>query len=220
MTPVDDSPAAAVTPADVHDPEPPYRIDDHIADLVALLDHLGVETAVVVGLSVGGIIAQGLAAARPALVKGLVLCDTAQKIGPPSMWEERMAAIREGGIASLAAPILERWFSKAFHAERPAELAGWRAMLTRTPVEGYLGTCAAIRDADLTAAAQGIAVPTLCVCGSEDGATTPAMVRALAELVPGARYEEIAGAGHLPGVEAPETLAGLIDGFLKENDLA
>ena len=99
-------------------------------------------------------IAQALASARPDLVRGLVLMDTAHKIGTPEMWGERMAAIRAGGIASIADAILVRWFSPDFHAQRPAELAGWRNMLTRTPVEGYLGCCAAIRDADLTAAAR------------------------------------------------------------------
>jgi len=195
-------------------PAGPYTIDDHVADVAGLFDALGIGRAVVVGLSVGGMIAQGLAAARPALVAGLVLCDTARRIGPPEMWDQRIAAIRAGGIAALAEPILERWFSARFRESRPEELAGWRAMLTRTPVEGYLGTCAAIRDADLTTAARGIAVPTLCLVGSEDGATPPALVRELAGLIPGARCHEIAGAGHLPCVEAPDEVAGLIEGFV------
>lgn len=201
-------------------PDSPYAIEDHVEDLVALLDHLGITSAVVVGLSVGGIIAQGLSTRRPELVKGLVLCDTAEKIGPPEMWDQRMEAIRAGGIEALAEAILQRWFSEGFRSGRQAELAGWRAMLVRTPAEGYLGTAAAIRNADMTAQARAIAVPTLCVCGSEDGATTPEMVRSLAALIPGARYEEIAGAGHLPCVEAPETLASLMRDFLGEHGLA
>ena len=200
-------------------PDAPYRIDDHVADLAALLDHLGVAEAIVVGLSVGGIIAQGLAAARPELVKGLVLCDTAHKIGTPEMWDERIAAVREGGIDALAEATLGRWFSERFHRERPAELAGWRAMLTRTPVEGYVGTATAIRDADMTAAAQGIGVPTLCLGGTEDGSTPPEVVRSMAELIPGARFETIEGVGHLPGVEAPDALAALIGGFLADAGL-
>ncbi len=197
----------------------PYVIEDHVSDLAALLDHLGVTQAIVCGLSVGGMIAQGLAA-RPGLVRGLVLCDTGHKIGPPEMWDARIEAIREGGISALAEPILERWFSPAFHAERADELAGWRNMLVRTPVEGYLGTAAGIRDADLTEQARAITVPTLCVCGSEDGATTPELVRSLAELIPGARFELIDGAGHLPCVESPDVLAGLITRFFEETGLA
>ena len=143
-------------------------------------------------------IAQALASARPDLVRGLVLMDTAHKIGTPEMWGERIAAIRAGGIASIADAILARWFSPDFHAHRAAELAGWRNMLTRTPVEGYLGCCAAIRDADLTAAARALSVPTLCMVGDMDGSTPPDLVAELAGLVPDAQLVTIAGAGHLP----------------------
>src|SRR3546814_14889579 len=88
-----------------------------------------------------------------------------------------MAAIEKGGIASIAEAILERWFSKNLRENDPVALAGWRAMLTRTPQKGYLGTCAAIRDADFTEEARRIAVPTPCLVGAEDGATPPALVR-------------------------------------------
>lgn len=201
-------------------PPAPYRLDDHVADLAALLDRLEISRAVVVGLSVGGMIALGLAAARPDLVRGLVLSDTAHRIGSPDMWNTRIDAIRAGGIAALAEPILERWFSAAFRSQKPDDLAGWRHMLTRTPAEGYIGTCMAIRDADLTDVARRIAVPALCLVGSEDGATPPDLVRSLAELIPGAGFEMIDGVGHLPCVEAPDTVADLIAGFLQEASLA
>ena len=161
-------------------------------------------------------IAQALAGARPDLVRGLVLMDTAHKIGTPEMWGERIDAIRAGGIASIADAILTRWFSPDFHAQRAAELAGWRNMLTRTPVEGYLGCCAAIRDADLTATARALAVPTLCMVGDLDGSTPPALVAELAGLVPGARLVTIAGAGHLPCVEQPEAVAQAMLAFFEE----
>jgi len=200
-------------------PPGPYKLDDHIADLAALLDHLGIGPAIVVGLSVGGMIAQGLSAARPDLVKALVLCNTAHKIATPEIWNERIAAVREGGIAAISEATLERWFSRAFHTERAQELAGWRHMLTRTPAEGYLATSAAIRDTDLTAAAQAISVPTLCVGGSEDGSTPPDLVRSLAALIPGAGFEVIEGAGHLPCIEKPDALASLTTGFFDKASL-
>lgn len=198
----------------------PYTIADHAGDLAALLDDLAVENAIVCGLSVGGLIAQGLYATRPELVSGLILCDTAHRIGTAEAWAERMAAIEKGGIASISEAILERWFTKAFRDNDPAALAGWRAMLTRTPIEGYLGTCAAIRDADFTEAAGKIAVPTLCVVGEEDGATPPELMRQTADLIPGARYEVIAGAGHLPCIERPAELSELILDFTEGNNLA
>ena len=200
-------------------PAGPYSLSDHVADLASLLDSLAVRDAIVCGLSVGGMIAQALTAARPDLVRVLVLCDTAHRIGPPGMWDTRIAAIEVGGIAALADSILERWFSAAFRAGRAEELAGWRNMLVRTPVEGYLGTCAAIRDADLTDRAAAIGVPALCLVGAEDGATPPDLVRSLAELIPGARFRIIDGAGHLPCVERPDALAAAMTEFLEETGL-
>src|SRR6185295_9805347 len=95
-------------------PPAPYSIDDHIADLAALLDTRKIEHAVIVGLSVGGVIAQGLAAKRRDLVQALVLCDTAHRIGTADMWNARIEAIRKGGVSSIADVILERWFSSGF----------------------------------------------------------------------------------------------------------
>ncbi|MEO3431371.1 3-oxoadipate enol-lactonase [Pelagibius sp. CAU 1746] len=197
----------------------PYSIDDHVGDLAALMDDIAVEGAIVCGLSVGGLIAQGLYASRPELVSGLILCDTAHKIGTEEMWSQRMAAVAEGGIASIADAILERWFTEEFRESDPIALQGWHAMLTRTPLEGYLGTCAAIRDADFTEEARRIALPALCVVGEEDGATPPELVRQMADLIPGARYEVIAGSGHLPCIERPAQLAELILDFTEGKGL-
>ena len=196
-----------------------YAIQGLAADLARLLDHLGVREAIVCGLSIGGMIAQALVATRPDLVGRLILMDTAHRIGTAAMWNERIGAIRDGGIAGIADAILTRWFSPAFHRDRAAELAGWRNMLTRTPVDGYLGCCAAIRDADLTNAARAIEVPTLCLVGDQDGSTPPDLVAELAALIPGSRCVTIAGAGHLPGVEQPAAVAAIMHSFLEETGL-
>ena len=197
-------------------PEGPYAMADHMQDLAGLLDAIDVKAAVIVGLSVGGLIAQALAVARPDLVKSLVLCDTAHKIGPRENWDTRIAAVEKGGIAALSEAILERWFSTGFRENRREELALWRAMLTRTPAAGYVGTCVAIRDADFTETSGALDLPAVCVVGSEDGATPPELVKSTAELI-GAGFVEIEGVGHLPSVEAPEALAGIIRTFLEEN---
>lgn len=197
----------------------PYAMALLAADLAGLLDRLEIGEAVICGLSIGGMIAQQLSAERPDLIRGLVLMDTAHKIGSPQMWDERIAAIRADGIASISDAILTRWFSPAFHRDRPDELAGWRNMLCRTPVEGYLGCCAAIRDADLTAAAKAIAVPTLCMVGEMDGSTPPSVVAELAGLVPGARLVTIAGAGHIPSVEQTGAVAEALSAFFTERRL-
>ena len=197
----------------------PYAMDDHVEDLIGLLDDLELDRIILCGLSVGGLIAQGVAARQPERLRALILCDTAAKIGDAGMWNTRMAAIEAGGIEALADPIMERWLSARFRAERPAEALAWRNMLTRTTVDGYLGTCAAIRDADLTESTRQISMPVLGIAGSEDGATPPDLVRATIELIEGARFEIIDGAGHLPSVEKPEIMDHLITGFLEENGL-
>ncbi len=191
----------------------PYKMEDHVGDLVALLDHLKVKNAILCGVSVGGMIAQGVYGSRPDLVRALVLCDTGHKIGTAQMWNDRISALEKGGIESLAEPILVRWFSSVFHEDQPAALQGYHNMLVRQTLEGYLGTCAALRDADYTAIAKSIAVPTLCVVGEEDGATPPELVAELAGLINGSEFEIIEGAGHLPSIEQPDKLTDLMKKF-------
>jgi 3-oxoadipate enol-lactonase len=192
----------------------PYKMTDLVGDLSALLDHLKVEKAVVVGLSVGGMIAQGLAALRPDLVSGLVLMDTAHKIGTVEGWNGRIATVRQKGMAAVADGILAGWFTEAYRKET-ADFEGYRAMLLRNDIEGYAGVCAALRDADLTESTRALNIPTLCIAGEHDATTSPAIMRTTVELIDGARLEVIRDAGHIPCVERPKEVAGLIAGFLK-----
>lgn len=198
-------------------PPAPYAIQDHVADLIALMEARGIGDALIVGLSVGGLVAQGLAAQRPDLARALILCDTAHRIGTAESWSARIDAVRKGGIASIADAILERWFSKAFRERASVELAGYRNMLTRTPGEGYVGTCAALRDADLTETTRKLKQPTLCLVGSEDGATPPDLVKSMSALIPGSSFEIVAEAGHLPCIERPDIVAARIRAFAKES---
>ncbi|PSM18647.1 3-oxoadipate enol-lactonase [Nitratireductor sp. StC3] len=197
-------------------PPPPYRLDDHIGDLEALLAHCGVGSCALVGLSVGGMIAQGLAARRPDLAEALVLMDTAHKIGTAEMWNQRIDGVTKNGIASLADAIMERWFTPAYRSPDNPDYAGYVAMLTRTPADGYAGTCAALRDADLTAGTAALTLPTLCVVGDQDGSTPPDLVRSTADLIAGARFEIVRDAGHLPCIEQPDAVAALLSDFLKQ----
>jgi 3-oxoadipate enol-lactonase len=197
-------------------PPAPYRIDDHADDLLALLDKLGVESAALIGLSVGGMIVQRLAVRAPERVMALVLCGTAAKIGTPEIWGDRIAAVENAGIDSIADSILERWFTASFRATQVEEYTGWKNMLVRTPAHGYAGTCASIRDADLCADAPKIKAQTLCIVGDQDGSTPPDLVRGTAALIPGARFEIVSGAGHIPCIEQPAILAKLINQHLQE----
>lgn len=200
-------------------PPAPYTIDNHTDDLLALLDHLKVESAALVGLSVGGMIAQRMAVRAPQRVRALTLCCTAAKIGTPELWAERIAAVEQGGVTPLVPNVLQRWFTPAFREMRADDCTGWSNMLARTPAHGYTGTCAAIRDADLRPDAGRISAPTLCVAGDQDGSTPAEIVRDTAGLIPGARFELIEGAGHIPCVEKPAVLAWLIEQNLREAGL-
>jgi 3-oxoadipate enol-lactonase len=194
-------------------PPAPYAMGTLVRDAERLLEAAGARGAVVVGLSIGGMIAQGLAVKRPDLVAALVLSNTAARIGTPAVWDERIAAARAGGIEALADAVMLRWFSRGFR--EGAEVAAWRNMLVRTPLEGYLGCSAAISGTDFLTTTAGLRLPLLAIAESEDGSTPPDMVRETAALVPGSRFHLIRGAGHLPCVEQPAAYAAVLSDFLR-----
>ncbi|WP_027487565.1 3-oxoadipate enol-lactonase [Allorhizobium undicola] len=192
----------------------PYSINDHVDDLIALLSHLQQGPVIVWGLSVGGLIAQGLYARRPDLVRAMVLSNTAHKIGTAEMWNARIAQIEAGGIESLLGPIMERWFTPRFREAGNALYAGCCTMLIQQSVTGYNGTCAAIRDADFTDTAREIKVPVLCVAGDADGSTPAELVKSTAGLIPGSRFAVIENAAHIPCIEQPDAYVAAVRGFL------
>jgi 3-oxoadipate enol-lactonase len=196
-------------------PAGPALMADYAGDLAGLLDRLGVSGAVIVGLSIGGVIAQELYRLRPDLVAALTLCDTGAKIGTEETWRHRMDEVGRGGIEAIADGVMQRWFTQDFRAHRLDELAGWRMMLTRTPKDGYLTACGALMQADLRPHCGRIKIPTLCVVGEEDGSTPVAMVRELAGLIGRARFEIIAGAGHLTNLEQAAALRVLIEALAR-----
>ncbi|WP_347312126.1 3-oxoadipate enol-lactonase [Defluviimonas sp. SAOS-178_SWC] len=193
-------------------PTGPYSMGALIRDAERLLDALKVRDCVFVGLSIGGLIAQGLAVKRLDLVRAMVLSNTAAKIGTAQMWSDRIAAIRAGGIEAIGDAMMERWFSKTFRAT--PEMRAYRNMLTRQPVEGYAGCAAAISGTDFITPTSGLTLPTLAIAGSEDGATPPDLVRETSDLIRGARFHLIRGAGHLPPVDKPADYAAVLTGFL------
>ncbi len=195
-------------------PSGPYSMGALIRDAEALLDHLEIIDCVFVGLSVGGLIAQGLAVKRTDQIRALVLSNTAAKIGTPEIWRDRMTAVRSGGIEALADATMERWFSKDFRANRNHLV--WRNMMVQQPVDGYLGCCAAIAGTDFYTPTSGLRLSTLGIAGSEDGSTPPDLVRETVDLIPGSRFEIMRRAGHLPCVERPADYADLLRHFLSD----
>jgi len=192
-----------------------FGVEDLAEDAVALIEHLGVGPVVFVGLSIGGMIAQTLAALRPDLVRAAVLSNTAVRMGTKESWAERIAAVQSTGIGAIADIIMQRWFAPVFRA-RP-ELAAWRNMVLRTSAIGYVGACRALASADLTAATSGLSLPVAVIAGDQDGSSTAELVKATADLIPGAAFHVIPDAGHLPCVEQPAAFAAILRDFLREN---
>jgi 3-oxoadipate enol-lactonase len=188
-------------------------IAGHADDAIAVIEKVAQGPVVFVGLSIGGLIGQVVAHRRPDLVRALVLSNTAAKLGTADSWQARMDAINGGGLESIADAVMERWFAPAFRAT--PELALWRAMLTRTPAQGYVAACNALAGADQTVETAQLRLPALVIAGADDGASPSHLVRETADLIPGAVFHEIPGAGHLPPVEAPAAWAAIVAPFLK-----
>ncbi|RFU12119.1 3-oxoadipate enol-lactonase [Rhodobacteraceae bacterium W635] len=193
-------------------PAGPYAMGALVRDAEALLDALSIRDAVFVGLSVGGLVAQGLAVKRMDLVRGLVLSGTAPKIGTKAGWQARAAMVRAEGPAAISDTVMWRWFSRRV---RDGGGDKWlRNMLERQAPEGYAATCEAIAGTDFLTPTSGLRLPALVTVGTEDRTTPPDLVRDLADLIPGSRFALLRGAGHLPCVDSPALFADTLTGFL------
>jgi len=190
-------------------------LDDFADDAIALLYYLHINKFIIVGLSVGGMIAQILASRFPKQIEKLILCDTRFKIGNEEIWNTRIQQVKEQGLPSISTGVMQRWFSTNFHQTQAVKITGYQNMLERTPALGYIQACEAIRDADLAVIAKQIKIPALCVVGSEDKSTTPDEVKNLADLIEGSKYEIIEGSAHIPCVDNPALLSKLIIDFIK-----
>ena len=194
-------------------PAAPYSMGSLITDTEQLMDLTGFKDAMFVGLSIGGMIAQGLAVKRLDLIRAMVLSNTAAKIGNPAMWNERIAAVNEGGVEALADGVIERWFSKGFCAGPDIDM--WRNMLAQQSNAGYAGCCAAISGTDFYTPTSGLRLPTLGIAGTEDGSTPPDLIRETVDLIPGSQFHLIRKAGHLPCVEQPIEYAQVLTNFMR-----
>jgi 3-oxoadipate enol-lactonase len=196
-------------------PPAPYSLDDLGTDLVAVLDALDVASAHVVGASLGGLVALWLAVRHPDRVRGAVFAGAAARFGTPEAWEERADAVRRGGIEAVVDLVMHRFFSERFRHEEAGVVAGFADALRRQSPEGYVGTCLALRDADLRGEVAAIRAPSLVVVGDEDVSTPPSDAEALRAAIPGARLLVLEGAGHLCTVERPDVFEEIVE-YLNE----
>ena len=191
-------------------------IDELADDALAVLDSCGIAAAHVAGVSIGGVIAQAIAARAPARVRSLILCNTALAIPPPEMWRARAQQVRAEGVEAIADATLGRWVSAAYLASAPGR--GLRHLLLRTPREGYAAAAEALAAADMSRSSAALRIPTLVVAGELDPSTPVAMSEALRDAIPGARLVVLPGARHIPMLEYPAAVTDAIRGFLTPGD--
>lgn len=187
-------------------------MQDLAADVVALMDHLSLPQSVIAGCSVGGMVAMATALAAASRVSALILSNSAAQMGTPEASAARIDAITTAGLASILDMIFERWFPGPFRAS--PECLPWRSLPLHSDPSGHIATCRALALADLRDEVPRITCPVLMLAGSEDIGTPPALVQATATLIPNARVEVLAGAGHIPAIDAPAKVASLVTQFL------
>lgn len=198
-------------------PPGPYRIDDLGADVLSLMDRLGLPRASYVGLSLGGMVGQWLAINAPARIDRLILISTSANMPPPQGWHERAAAVRKAGTtAAVADGVLERWFTPGFAQERPEVVALYLEMVSSAPPEGYAACCEAIADLDLRAELSQVRAPTMVLVGAQDPSTPPAHAETISGIIPGARLERLDPGAHLLNVERQPAVTGLICEHLEQ----
>lgn len=195
-------------------PDGPYTMGQMIGDAEAVCDAFEVRDAVFLGLSVGGLIAQGIAVKRPDIVRALILAHTAVKIDNPAAWQAKIATVEAGGMSAFADFVIRRMFGQAFYGSK--DMPRWLDMFMKTDTKGFVGVCAAIAGTDFYATTAKLRIPTLGIAGSDDKAIPPDMVRETIDLIPGSQFVLMRKVGHLPCVEDSDGFAAIIARFLAD----
>jgi 3-oxoadipate enol-lactonase len=193
-------------------PSRSFSIDDLGRDVLALLDRAGVACAHFCGLSMGGMIGMWLGINAPDRLQSLVLANTAARIGPPTMWNERIDVVNAKGMKAISDAAVARWFTPHFIVTQPRAVAEVKAAMERTSAEGYVRCCAAVRDADFRETIAGIRTPVLVINGAHDVATPPADGLYLAQRVAGSRSLTLDTA-HLSNIESPREFSEAVRAF-------
>jgi 3-oxoadipate enol-lactonase len=185
-------------------PPGPYSVEGLAGDVLAVVDHEGIDRFHYVGLSAGGLMALWSAIAHPARLRSAAFCNTAARLGSEQGWTERIEAVTSLGMEGIGDAVTTRFFSAGFAERHPEDFAGARAKLVATDPAGYLGVCAALRDADLRDRVRGIEVPVLIIGADQDVSTPPPDAQWLHERVAGSELTIIEGAGHVSNLDAPD----------------
>ena len=193
-----------------------YSFDLLIADAVALMDAMAIGKASFAGLSMGGVTALGLAQQHPDRLDRVIVCDSPCQSTPTSaqQWEERILVAQKQGMEPLVEPTIGRWFPPEIIKANPPYLARVRQMVRSTPVNGFIGCAAALADHNYAAAVGTVRRPVLFMAGEKDG-VTPTAMRKLSAALPGSRYVELPGAGHISNLDQPQAFTEVVRDFLR-----
>ena len=195
-------------------PEGPYSMALFGTDVLTILDSLGVKRTHWCGLSMGGMVGQWLAANAPERFDRVVLANTSCHYPDPTNWLTRIKAVREGGLAAVADAVIAGWLTEPFRQREPETTARLKAMLLKSPVEGYLACCEALSTLDQRALLPKIKAPTLVIAGAKDNATPVAAGELIRSLIPGATMT-VLDAAHISNVEQAHDFTRVVLDFLK-----
>lgn len=197
-------------------PQGPYSFADLTGDVLALMDHFGIERAAFMGLSMGGMTGMGLAIDHPDRVSRVVCADGRADApeGFRSMWDARIDRVKTGGLAAIVEGTLESWLTADWRAANPTRVAEIAQMVLSNDAEGYIACCLALKELDYLRRLPQAAVPILFVGGDQDRGAAPEVMQAMADATPGGVYRQIKGAAHVANINAPEAYLAAIADFL------
>jgi 3-oxoadipate enol-lactonase len=189
-----------------------FLLDELVDDAARVIREWDRGPVVFVGLSLGGMVGQGLAIRHPGLMRGLVLANTVARYpeAARAAFEQRAEAVAQGGMAAVADVVVERYLHADFRAARPDAAQALREQLLRCDAAAYAATCRAVGAVDWLDRLADIRCPTLVIAGARDVGATPALAQAIAERIAGAQLEVLADASHLSVAEQPEAFARLV----------
>ena len=197
-------------------PPGPYAMGDLVDDAARLVREWGRGPVVFVGLSMGGMVAQGLAIRHPDLVHALVLANTTGRYPEAARenWERRIAVVQSQGMAGIADMVMERYFSADYRARHSDAVADFRRTVLRSDPAGYAAACRAVAAVDWLDRLASVRCPTLVIAGAKDVGAPVEMSQAIAERISGAELHVIEGASHLSVAEKPAAFASLVTRFV------
>ena len=195
-------------------PRGPYSIEQLGSDVVSLLDAFEIERVHLCGVSMGGLVAQWLAANHPERVERAIFVSTAVKIGSKDRWDERIRALKAGGMPSIRDMVMERLVTRSFRQRSPDVAKSVEETLVSTPPAGYAASCLAVRDADLTHEVGRIRAPSLIVVGADDVVISQREAQELREHIAGSELVVLDDASHLCNLEQPERFNQAVLAFL------